>query len=155
MNNTHLNPNRGYNIVLASDHAGIDLRTMLAKWLTDRGHAVEDLGPFTSDSVDYPDYAARACARVRDGSADRGILVCGSGIGMSMAANRFAGIRCALVHDETTARLSRQHNDSNMIALGARLTDNDTAREATLAWLTTAWEGGRHAARIAKLDGLG
>jgi ribose 5-phosphate isomerase B len=150
----HPNADR-LSIVLASDHAGIELRTHLADLLAQRGHTVQDLGPFDPQSVDYPDYAESACKVVLDNGADRGILVCGSGIGMSMAANRFAGIRCALVHDETTARLSRQHNNSNMIALGARLIDVDLAWQSVLAWLTTPWEGGRHAQRVSKLDGLG
>ena len=148
------NLNQGYTIVLASDHAGIDLRQSLTAKLTDRGHQTLDIGPHSADSVDYPDFASQAAGVLLSNQADRMILVCGSGIGMSMAANRFVGVRCALVHDELTAELSRQHNNSNAIALGARLTDEATAWNCVIRWLTTPWEGGRHARRINKLDNL-
>ena len=151
--NNHIN--RGFTIAMASDHAGIELRQFLGQRLQDRGHEIKDLGPFVADSVDYPDYAAHACQLMLANEVDRVVLVCGSGIGMSMAANRYQGVRCALVHDETTARLSREHNNSNAIALGARLTDPETAWTSLLTWLITPWEGGRHAQRVSKLDSLG
>lgn len=148
--------NRGYTIALASDHAGLDMRVWIRDQLRHtgaRGHDVIDLGPMPVEGkVDYPDYARKLVEHVRSGEADRGMLICGSGIGMSMAANRFVGIRCALVHDVTSARLSRMHNNANVLALGARLTGSDLAWEIVQEWLRTPYEGGRHDARIAKLD---
>lgn len=147
--------NRGFTIVLASDHAGIQFRHDLILKLSERGHTVVDMGPDSPESVDYPDYAEKACKVLLANEAERMILVCGSGIGMSIAANRYKGIRCAMVHDETTAQLSRQHNNSNAIALGARLTSFETVWNSVLTWLTTPWEGGRHSQRTDKLDKLG
>lgn len=139
-------------IAIASDHAGHALKTVLAADLRAAGHAVRDLGADdATTSVDYPDFG-RACAQaVAQGRAHFGVVVCGSGIGISIAANRVAGARCALVHDHLSARLARQHNDANMIALGARLIGAETARDALAAFLETPFEGGRHAARTAKL----
>ncbi|WP_448585540.1 ribose 5-phosphate isomerase B [Thermaurantiacus sp.] len=139
-------------IAIASDHAGFPLKAVLCADLLAAGHEVTDLG--TDDAarpVDYPDFA-RACAEaVARGEAERGILVCGSGIGMSIAANRVPGARCALVHDHLSARLARAHNDANLLALGARLVGVETARDAVSAFLDTPFAGGRHAARVAKL----
>lgn len=149
------NNNRGFIVTMASDHAAVDMKAMLASKLRSvgsRGHFVLDHGPETADRVDYPDYAAKVVASVLSGEVDRGILICGSGIGMSMAANRHRGIRCALVNDVTSARLSRQHNDANVLALGARLIGPDLAWEIVQEWLKTPYEGGRHDQRIAKLD---
>jgi ribose 5-phosphate isomerase B len=139
-------------IAIASDHAGYPLKVLLADALVALGHDVIDLGAGDSTtSVDYPDFG-RACAEeVASGRAERGVVVCGSGIGISIAANRVAGARCALVHDNLAARLSRQHNDANMIAFGARLIGPETARDALTAFLDTPFDGGRHAGRIAKL----
>lgn len=139
-------------IALASDHAGHPLKTLLAEELAELGHAVADLGAHdATTSVDYPDFG-RACAEeVAAGRADHGVLVCGSGIGISIAANRIPGARCALVHDHLTARLARQHNDANIIAFGARLIGADTARDALRVFLATPFEGGRHCARVTKL----
>jgi ribose 5-phosphate isomerase B len=139
-------------IAIASDHAGYPLKALLVDELAALGHVVVDLGAGDSTtSVDYPDFG-RACAEeVASGRADRGVVVCGSGIGISIAANRVAGARCALVHDNLAARLSRQHNDANMIAFGARLIGSETARDALKAFLETPFDGGRHAGRIAKL----
>ncbi|MFQ3595644.1 MAG: ribose 5-phosphate isomerase B [Sphingomonadaceae bacterium] len=139
-------------IAIASDHAGFPLKALLAGDLRAGGHAIEDLGAHDSEtSVDYPDFG-RACAeRVVAGAADLGVVVCGSGIGISIAANRVPGARCALVHDHLSARLAREHNDANMIALGARLTGVETARDALAIFLATPFLGGRHAARIHKL----
>lgn len=139
-------------IAIASDHAGYPLKALLADELAALGHAVADLGAGDSAvSVDYPDFG-RACAEaVAGGAAEMGVVVCGSGIGISIAANRVAGARCALVHDNLGARLARRHNDANMIAFGARLIGPETATDALKAFLETPFDGGRHAARIAKL----
>lgn len=139
-------------IAIASDHAGYPLKALLVDELAALGYAVVDLGAGDSTtSVDYPDFG-RACAEeVAAGRADRGVVVCGSGIGISIAANRVPGARCALVHDNLAARLCRQHNDANMIAFGARLIGSETAKDALKAFLDTPFDGGRHAGRIAKL----
>lgn len=146
--------NRGYRISIASDHAGVELKAHISELLRNRGkgHEVVDFGPDTTDRVDYPDYAVRVCASVLGNRVERGILICGSGIGMSMAANRHQGIRCALVHDPVSAELSRRHNNSNVIALGARLLGPDQAWACVLAWLQTPFDGGRHQGRVEKLD---
>jgi ribose 5-phosphate isomerase B len=139
-------------IALASDHAGHPLKALLAEELAALGHAVADLGAHdAATSVDYPDFGRACAAEVAEGRAERGVVVCGSGIGISIAANRVPGARCALVHDHLTARLARQHNDANIIAFGARLIGADTARDALRAFLDTPFEGGRHMARVAKL----
>ncbi len=139
-------------IAIASDHAGYALKALLADDLREAGHSVQDLGAADATaSVDYPDFG-RACAQaVASGRVQFGVVVCGSGIGISIAANRVPGARCALVHDNLSARLSRQHNDANMIAFGARLVGSETARDALAAFLNTPFEGGRHAARVSKL----
>jgi ribose 5-phosphate isomerase B len=140
------------NIAIASDHAGYPLKAVLAADLAAAGHAVQDLGAADAiASVDYPDFG-RACAEaVASGAAAMGVVVCGSGIGISIAANRVSGARCALVHDHLGARLARQHNDANIIAFGARTTGVEVARDALAAFLSTPFEGGRHASRVTKL----
>lgn len=139
-------------VALASDHAGYDLKTQIAASLTGAGYTVLDFGTNGPESVDYPDFAAAVAAAVTDGRAERGVLVCGSGIGISIAANRHPGVRAALVHDVTTARLSRQHNDANVIALGARIVGPEIAKDCVDTFLNTAFEGGeRHSRRIAKM----
>jgi len=138
-------------IALAADHAGFVLKDLLVKEIERDGGAVLDLGTNSADSVDYPDYADRVAAAIASGEAERGVLVCGSGIGMSIAANRHPGIRAALVHDAVTARLARQHNDANVLVLGGRFVDAETARACLRAFLDTPFEGGRHARRVAKL----
>jgi ribose 5-phosphate isomerase B len=139
-------------VVLASDHAGVELKADLVKWLTGEKLEVLDLGPFGPESVDYPDYAAALAGAIRDGRAGCGVLICGSGIGISIAANRHPGVRAALCHDVTSARLAREHNDANVIALGARLIGPEVARDCVAAFLATAFAGGeRHARRIAKM----
>lgn len=139
-------------IAIASDHAGFALKALLAGDLRAGGHVVEDLGAADSETpVDYPDFG-RACAEaVASGRAEMGVVVCGSGIGIAIAANRVPGARCALVHDHLSARLARAHNDANMIALGARLMGVETARDALATFLATPFAGGRHAARVQKL----
>lgn len=143
-----------HEIYMASDHAGINLRLELAAELRDAGHIVHDLGPETADRVDYPDFAEKLAKAMKPVADAKGVLVCGSGIGISIAANRFSWIRCALCHDVTTASLSRQHNDANVIALGERLIGPTTASEAVAAFLTAEFEGGRHAGRVDKLTQL-
>ena len=136
---------------MASDHAGINLRNALANMLTEQGHIVHDLGPAADARVDYPDFGQKLALAMKPFRDVRGVLVCGSGIGISIAANRFPWIRCALCHDVTTATLSREHNDANVIAFGERLIGETTAMDALNAFLQTKFEGGRHAGRVDKL----
>ncbi|HEX7656483.1 MAG TPA: ribose 5-phosphate isomerase B [Sphingomonas sp.] len=138
-------------IAIASDHAAVALKQVLADWLRESGHEVEDLGPDGTASVDYPDYGYKLAAAVASGAADRGIALCGSGIGISIAVNRNPHVRCALVSEPLSAALAREHNDANVIAMGARLTGEDMAKACVTAFLSTAFAGGRHAARVAKL----
>ncbi len=138
-------------IALASDHAGFALKATLADELRAAGHAVIDLGPHDETSVDYPDYGRALGEAVAQGRAEKGIAVCGSGIGISIAVNRIAGARCALVTGGLMARLARQHNDANCIALGSRIIGIETARDCVAEFLNTPFEGGRHAGRVAKL----
>ena len=138
-------------IAIASDHAGFDLKALLADWLRVRGHDVTDLGPHDTASVDYPDYGYVLGQAIAGGRADFGVAICGSGIGISIAVNRNPAARCALIGDNLSARLSREHNDANVIAFGARLIGADTAKDALAAFLATPFAGDRHAARVAKL----
>jgi ribose 5-phosphate isomerase B len=139
-------------IALSADHAGFELKDLLAAWLAETGHEVIDLGTNGPDSVDYPDYGARLARAVASGEADRGIAVCGSGIGISIAVNRHPGCRCALVGEPLSAALARQHNDANAIALGSRLIGPDMAKACVTAFLTTEFEGGRHQRRVDLLN---
>jgi ribose 5-phosphate isomerase B len=139
-------------IAVASDHAGFDLKEILKRDLQGAGHEVLDLGTSSTQSVDYPDYGRALADAVASGKASRGVLVCGTGIGISIAANRNPNIRAAVVHDVTSARLSRLHNDANVVAFGQRLIGSETAREALKVFLDTEFEGGRHAGRVAKLS---
>lgn len=139
-------------IAIASDHAAIDLKSTLVEYLTGLGHDVQDLGPNSPDSVDYPDYGYKLANAIADGSAERGVALCGSGIGISMAVNRNSACRCALVGEPLSAKLSREHNDANVIAMGARLTGVDMAKACLDAFLTTEFGGDRHARRVAKLS---
>ncbi|OYZ15430.1 MAG: ribose 5-phosphate isomerase B [Sphingomonadales bacterium 28-64-96] len=138
-------------IALASDHAGYALKAMLADELRNQGHDVLDLGPDSEASVDYPDFGKALGEAVAAGRAEKGIAVCGSGIGISIAVNRIAGARCALVTSGLMARLARQHNDANCIAMGSRIIGTETARDCVAEFLNTPFEGGRHAGRVAKL----
>ena len=135
-------------IALSADHAGYELKDMLASWLGEIGHEVIDLGTNNADSVDYPDFGARLARSISSGEADRGIAVCGSGIGISIAANRNPGCRCALVSEPLSAALARSHNDVNAIALGSRLIGPEMAKACVAAFLTTDFEGGRHQRRV-------
>ena len=138
-------------IAVGADHAGFALKSQLSARLARAGYTVIDVGTSSEESVDYPDFADAVVEAIRDGRAERGLLVCGSGIGMSIAANRHPGIRAALCHDANAARLARQHNDANVLALGARVIDAETAAACLDAFLETEFEAGRHARRVAKL----
>ncbi|MBN9516486.1 MAG: ribose 5-phosphate isomerase B [Alphaproteobacteria bacterium] len=139
-------------IAVASDHAGFDLKEILKRDLQEAGHEVLDLGTNSTASVDYPDFGKAMGEAIASGKAARGVLVCGSGIGISIAANRNPKVRAVLAHDVTSARLSREHNDANVIAFGQRLIGVETAREALQVFLSTEWAGGRHAGRVEKLS---
>ena len=141
-------------IAVGSDHAGYSLKQRLAAELRTLGHEVLDLGAHDADRVDYPDFGAAVGWAVAGAEADLGVCVCGSGIGIAMAANKVPGVRAAPVHDATSARLARQHNDANVLCLGERLLDPDVASEAVRAWLDAEFEGGRHVGRVAKLAEL-
>ena len=139
-------------IAIASDHAAIDLKAALREWLIEEGHEVADLGPDSHDSVDYPDFGYKLAGVVADGTAERGIALCGSGIGISISVNRNPGVRCALVSEPLSAALCREHNDANCIAIGARLTGIDMAKACVTAFLETEFAGGRHQRRVDKLS---
>jgi ribose 5-phosphate isomerase B len=139
-------------IGIASDHAGYELKTALKAELDALGYAVVDLGTESGlKSVDYPDYARALAEAMKAGKFSRGVLVCGTGIGIGIAANRHPWIRCGVVHDETSARLTREHNDANVMAIGARLIGVETAKDCLKAFLSTSYQGGRHVQRVAKL----
>ena len=139
-------------IALASDHGGFELKNLLAEKLKKDGYDVLDLGTHTSDSVDYPDIAALMADAIKTGKAERGFLLCGTGIGISIAANRFNFIRAALIHDAFGARLCRQHNDANVMVLGGRTTGAEVAFECADIFLNTEFLGDRHARRVEKLS---
>jgi ribose 5-phosphate isomerase B len=142
---------QAHQIAIGTDHAGFDFKEGLAAFLRGQGYDVLDLGTHDRESCDYPDYALRVCQAVVQGQAKTGILVCGSGIGMSIAANKVHGIRAALCHDLYTARMCRSHNDANVLVLPSRLIALAIAQEMTLLYLNTPFEGGRHAARVDKI----
>jgi ribose 5-phosphate isomerase B len=139
-------------IAIASDHAAVALKAELAAHLREAGHTVDDLGPMTEDRVDYPDFGYKLGAAIASGAAERGVALCGSGIGISIAVNRNPACRCALVSEPLSAALAREHNDANVIAMGARLTGVDMAKACLDAFLSTAFAGGRHAGRVEKLS---
>ncbi len=139
-------------IAIASDHAAVALKADLCDWLRDAGHAVEDLGPTDTASVDYPDYGYRLAEAVASGRAERGIALCGSGIGISIAVNRNPACRCARVSEPLSARLAREHNDANVVAIGARLTGVDMAKGIVETFLATPFAGDRHQRRVDKLS---
>jgi ribose 5-phosphate isomerase B len=142
----------GERIVIASDHAAIEMKAMLVAFLQDGGHDVVDLGPDGIDSVDYPDYGYKIAEAIAGDRADRGIALCGSGVGISISVNRHPACRCALVSEPLSARLAREHNDANVIALGARLIGPEMAKACIEAFLATPFAGGRHQRRIDKLS---
>lgn len=141
-------------IAIASDHAALEMKADLVRWLGEQGHEVDDLGPYDAASVDYPDYGYKLAEAIASGAAERGIALCGSGIGISIAANRNPKVRCALVSEPLSARFARSHNDANAIAMGARLIGPEMARVCVSAFLATEFEGGRHAHRVDKLSKL-
>lgn len=138
-------------VAIASDHAAVEMKAALVQWLHDEAYEVTDLGPASADSVDYPDYGYALARTVADGGADVGVALCGSGIGISIAVNRHPACRCARVSDNLSARLAREHNDANVIAMGARLIGIETAKDCLAAFLATPFAGERHSRRVAKL----
>ncbi len=139
-------------IIIGSDHGGFDLKEQIKAILTELGYSVTDVGCFSSASVHYPDIARQVSEKVSAAEFSRGILICGTGIGMSLAANRFPKVRATLCHDHLTARLSREHNNSNILAMGARVLGIETARDILLTWLNTDFADDRHQTRIDMLD---
>jgi ribose 5-phosphate isomerase B len=139
-------------LALGADHAGYLLKDRIRQYVTDSGHTVIDEGTNSSDSVDYPDYAVRVAEDVAAGRAERGILVCGSGIGMAIAANKVPGIRAANISSDYEAQMSREHNDLNVLTLGARIMDEATAKHIVQLWLDTPFSGGRHTGRVEKIS---
>ncbi|NIQ00962.1 MAG: ribose 5-phosphate isomerase B [Nitrospinaceae bacterium] len=139
-------------IAIASDHAGYDLKESIIAFLLHSGWQVEDLGPENSDSVDYPDYGIKLAKWVAETKVDRGIVICGTGIGMSIVVNRFPGIRGTLCNDTYTAKLCREHNDSNILILGGRVVGKGLAQEIVRTWLETPFQGGRHQRRLDKIN---
>jgi ribose 5-phosphate isomerase B len=139
-------------IAIASDHRGVEMKARLQQALSNSDFQVDDLGPQAEDSVDYPDYAARVAASVAAGEHDRGILICGTGIGMCIAANKFNGVRAAPCHDTVTAEYSRLHNDANVICLSADQLSDQVAEQVVRIWLNTQFEAGRHARRLEKIS---
>ncbi|HJE20311.1 MAG TPA: ribose 5-phosphate isomerase B [Aliicoccus persicus] len=140
-------------VAIASDHGGFNLKREIVRYLEDKGIDYEDFGTDSSDSVDYPDFARPLSEKVKNGEFDRGILICGTGIGMSIAANRISGVRCALVHDTFSAKATREHNNSNVLAMGERVIGVGLALEIVDVWLNTEFEGGRHERRVNKIEG--
>ncbi|WP_027094329.1 ribose 5-phosphate isomerase B [Cohnella thermotolerans] len=142
-------------IAIGADHAGYRLKDVIVPFLQAQGHEVIDVGCNCADSVDYPDYAVPVCDKVVHGEADRGILICGTGIGMSIAANKTPGIRCALVHDLFSAKATREHNDTNVLAMGERVIGPGLAEEIVRVWLDTPFsQGERHKGRIEKVKAI-
>ena len=139
---------------IGADHAGIDIKAYVKELFEERGHEVIDLGPFSKDRVDYPDYAAKVCKKVLENEGTMGILICGSGLGMSMAANKFDGIRAALCHNEYSARMARKHNDANVLCLGERVSGEGMIEAIIKAWDKAEFEEGRHTQRVEKINSL-
>lgn len=135
-------------IAIGCDHGGIELKRLILPLLAELGATIQDVGCLSEESVDYPEFGQAVCRAVLEGRCDRGILICGTGIGMSMVANRFDGIRAALCHELFTARLSREHNDANVLCLGARIVGPGLALEIVRTWMSTDYAGGRHQRRI-------
>lgn len=139
-------------LAIGSDHGGYELKGQVVAYLQNSNHEVIDCGCTSLDSVDYPDYAEKVCREVRSGSCNAGILICGTGIGMSIAANRHRDIRAALCHEAFTARMSREHNNANVLCLGARVIGSEVALDIVRVWVSTEFAGGRHQLRLAKLS---
>lgn len=139
-------------IAIGSDHGGYELKELIVSYLQSNGHEVIDCGCTSPASVDYPDFAEKVCSAVRSASSEAGILICGTGIGMSIAANRYRDIRAALCHDSFTARMSREHNNANVLCIGARVIGSEVALDLVGAWVKTDFTGGRHQRRLDKLS---
>jgi len=139
---------------IAADHAGINIKEFVKELFEKRGHEVVDLGPFSKDRVDYPDFAAKVCKEVLANEGTKGILICGTGIGMSMAANKFDGIRAALCHNEYSAKMAREHNDANVLCLGERVSGEGMIESIVDAWNNSSFQGGRHEGRVQKINNL-
>lgn len=138
-------------VSIASDHTALLMKEEIKRELEEIGVELTDLGAFSDERVDYPDFAQKVCEQVKQGNVDRGILICGTGIGMSIMANKVKGIRCALAHDTFSAKFTRLHNNSNVLALGQRVIGHGLAREVVKVWLETEYEGGRHERRVVKI----
>ncbi len=141
-------------IAVGSDHAGFGLKETIIKYLKDKGYQAQDFGTHSAESTDYPEYAEAVCRAVLSGESDMGVLICGTGLGISIAANRFRGIRAALCHDAFTAKMSRKHNNANIIAMGAGVIGTETAKDMLDVWLAAEFEGGRHERRINKIENM-
>jgi len=139
-------------IAVGSDHGGYEFKQLIIQFLEEIGQAVDDVGCYSTESVDYPDFADKVCARVQSGECERGILICGTGIGMSIAANRHRDIRAALCHEAYTARMSREHNNANVLCLGGRVLGPEIALDVVGTWVETEFAGGRHQRRLDKLS---
>lgn len=139
---------------VGTDHAGIDLKNHTCEYLKSKGFDVEDMGPFTKDRVDYPDYAVKVSEKVLSDKGSMGVLICGSGIGISISANRFHGIRACLCHDAYTAKMGRAHNDGNILCFGERIVGVGVAESIIDAWIEAEFEGGRHTGRVAKIEAI-
>jgi len=140
---------------IGADHAGIEIKKFVKELFEKNGHVVEDLGPYDTTRVDYPDFAAKVCESVLQNENTKGILICGTGLGMSMAANKFDGIRAALCHNDFSAAMAREHNDANILCLGERVTGYGMVESIVNSWLSHEFEGGRHAGRVEKINKLG
>jgi|UniRef100_A0A7C4EL38 ribose 5-phosphate isomerase B len=138
-------------IAIGADHAGFELKEFLSHFVKEMGHEVIDMGTGSNSSVDYPDYAEAVSQAVSEGKVDRGILICGTGIGMSIVANKFRNVRAALCNELYSAKMSRLHNDANVLAIGGRIVGKDLAKEIVNVWINTPFEGGRHCRRIEKI----
>ncbi len=139
-------------IAVGSDHAGFELKNYVVEWLRENGHDAVDMGPFSEESVDYPDYARKVALSVVDGTAQQGVLLCGTGIGVSISANKVKGIRAALACNPEFATLARQHNNANIICFSARFTDRETIARSLENWFAADFEGGRHERRVNKIE---
>lgn len=140
---------------IGADHAGIEIKAFVKDLFEQRGHEVIDMGPYSKDRVDYPDFAEKVCKKVLEDVGSMGILICGSGLGMSMAANKFDGIRAALCHNEYSAKMARKHNDANVLCLGERVSGEGMIEAIIKAWDKAEFEGGRHTQRVEKINALG
>jgi len=141
-------------ILIASDHGGYELKEFIKEYLLKTGYQVKDLGPFSPEAVDYPEFGIKVAQQISEGKASRGILVCGTGIGMTIVANKYPNVRAALCHDQYTAAMSRRHNDANILVMGGRVLGKGVAREVVKMWLETEFEGGRHSRRLSQIQEL-